>query len=91
MGSASSVSHPPRNALPDNYVRLEERFFHRTLLAQPDDEQEAFRDPPSSNLEFLLEGDLLAVCLTQKGCFLGGENRHGNLMVSVTVFAGPRG
>ena len=32
-------------------------------------------------------------CFTfgEQGCFLGGENRHGNLMVSVTVFAGPRG
>lgn len=28
-------------------------------------------------------------CFTfgEQGCFLGGENRHGNLMISVTVFA----
>lgn len=32
-------------------------------------------------------------CFTfgEQGCFVGGENRHGNLMISVTVFAGPRG
>ncbi len=23
----------------------------------------------------------------EQGCFLGGENRHGNLMISVTLFA----
>jgi len=28
-------------------------------------------------------------CFTfgEQGCFVGGENRHGNLMISVTVFA----
>jgi len=28
-------------------------------------------------------------CFTfgEQGCFIGGENRHGNLMISVTVFA----
>jgi hypothetical protein len=23
----------------------------------------------------------------EQGCFLGGENRHGNLMISIVIFA----
>ena len=50
-------------------------------------------DEVVAGLRDALGGAPFLGCFTfgEQGCFVGGENRHGNLMVSVTVFAGPRG
>lgn len=46
-------------------------------------------DEVLASLTSVLEGVPLLGCFTfgEQGCFVGGENRHGNLMISVTVFA----
>lgn len=48
-------------------------------------------DEVVAGLVTVLEGVPLLGCFTfgEQGCFVGGENRHGNLMISVTVFAKP--
>jgi len=46
-------------------------------------------DEVVASLDEGLGGAPFLGCFTfgEQGCFLGGENRHGNLMISVTVFA----
>ncbi|HOF04257.1 MAG TPA: FIST N-terminal domain-containing protein [Syntrophales bacterium] len=48
-------------------------------------------DIPRASLAVTLQGApfLCAFTLGEQGCFLGGENRHGNLMVVVLVFGPP--
>jgi len=48
-------------------------------------------DEPRMSLSAVLRGApfLCAFTLGEQGCFLGGENRHGNLMIAVLVF-GPK-
>ncbi|MBP8980240.1 MAG: FIST C-terminal domain-containing protein [Syntrophobacterales bacterium] len=48
-------------------------------------------DIPRASLAGTLQGApfLCAFTLGEQGCFLGGENRHGNLMVVVLVFGPP--
>jgi len=46
-------------------------------------------DDVVASLREVLDGVPFLGCFTfgEQGCFVGGENCHGNLMISVTVFA----
>ncbi len=50
-------------------------------------------DEPKASLSEALHGApfLCAFTLGEQGCFIGGENRHGNLMVAVLVFGPAQG
>jgi len=49
-------------------------------------------EEPRASLKAILQDTpfLCAFTLGEQGCFIGGENRHGNLMVVVLVFGPAR-